>query len=132
MLKRINPEDLNVGQECYIKVVTEKVKISDRSPVLRDIAGNFYYPSWGGPIYTLDDQPNHPDPELEMLVNVATALMINDLHFTENEIEEELGHKLSEDKKERAKQWASAYKKLIARDAADLIAACKQIKEGEK
>ena len=132
MLKRINPEDLNVGQECYIKVVTEKVKISDRSPVLRDIAGNFYYPSRSELIYTLDDQPQHPDPELEMLVNVAKALMINDLHFTENEIEEELGHKLSEDKKERAKQWASAYKKLIAREAADLITACeKAIKEGE-
>ena len=64
-MKKVNPEDLVVGQECYIKVVTEKVKISDRSPVLRDIAGNFYYPSRGEPIYTIDDQPQKPDPEAE-------------------------------------------------------------------
>ena len=73
-MKKVNPEDLNVGQECYIKVVTEKVKISDRSPVLRDIAGNFYYPSRSEPIYTIDDQPQKPDPELEMLVNVANDI----------------------------------------------------------
>jgi len=105
MLKRINPEDLNVGQECYIKVVTEKVKISDRSPVLRDIAGNFYYPSRSELIYALDDQPNHPDPELEMLVNVASRLYVTG----------EFGNHNS-----------------CARDAAELIAACKKIKEGER
>lgn len=114
MLKQINPEDLKVGQECYIKVVTEKVKISDRSPVLRDIAGNFYYPSRGEPIYTLDDQPQKPDPELEMLVNVATALYV--AHgTTANGV-----NTFMPDREE------------IAREAANLIAACKQIKEGER
>lgn len=104
-MKKVNPEDLVVGQECYIKVVTEKVKISDGSPVLRNIAGNFYYPSRGELIYTLDDQPQHPDPELEMLVNVASRLYVTG----------EFGNHNS-----------------CARDAADLIAACKQIKEGER
>lgn len=133
MLKQINPEDLKVGQECYVKVRFATIDKNQSCPlILIDCDKDRRVFSLDQPIYTLDDQPQKPDPELEMLVNVATALMINDLHFTENEIEEELGHKLSEDKKERAKQWASAYKKLIAREAADLIAACKKIKEGDR
>ena len=105
MLKQINQKNLVVGQECYIKVVTEKVKISDGSPVLRNIAGNFYYPSRGELIYTLDDQPQKPDPELEMLVNVASRLYAT-TNFGNYD--------------------------TCAREAADLIAACKRIKEGER
>lgn len=140
-MKKINPKDLVKGKKYLVELEFNRDIIEGPYPLqFTDTRGGGNCLPLTQPIYTLEeDQPivgtleqTGTDPELEMLVNVAIALMINDLHFTENEIEEELGHKLSEDKKERAKQWASAYKKLIARDAADLIAACKRIKEGER
>ena len=125
-MKKVNPEDLVAGQEYYVKL---KFGFKDKglTPLcFTDILEDDYWYHKDQPIYTADND------RLKMVVEVATALLVNDTHYTENEIEGELGHKLSEDKKERVKQWASAYKKLIAREAADLIAACKQIKEGEK
>lgn len=101
MLKRINPEDLKEGQECYIKFI-----VSIEQPLhLSDMSDNTFRLSGSEPIYTLDDQPQHPDPELEMLVNVAS-----ELYATTN-----FGNY-----------------DTCAREAAYLIAACKQIKEGER
>lgn len=105
-LKKINPEDLKVGQECYIKVVTEKVKTRDGRPVLRDIAGNLFYPSNGEHIYTIDDQPNHPDTELDMLVDVASRIFTIPTY--------------------------SGTVDQAAHTALNLINACKEIKEGER
>lgn len=129
MLKKINPEDLKEGQECYIKVVTEKVKTSDGRPVLRDIAGNLYYPSRGEPIYTIEEQSiistiqeqpivlthdHHPDPELAMLVNVASRLYVSYSELCEISNKD------------------MPTMDTCANEASAIIAACKRIKEGER
>ena len=114
MLKQINPEDLTVGQEYYAKM--RYVSTDNTYWPLNFIDGDGAEMSFtkNCPIYTLDDQPNHPDPELEMLVNVATALYV--AHgTTANGV-----NTFMPDREE------------IAREAANLIAACKQIKEGER
>ena len=106
-MKKVNPEDLVAGQEYYVKL---KFGFKDKglTPLcFTDILEDDYWYHKDQPIYTLDDQPQKPDPELEMLVNVA-----NDIFCASNNPKYTV-----ED---------------AAVDAYNLIAACKQIKEGER
>lgn len=68
-MKKVNPSDLVVGQECYIKLVARQN--SDGSMTMIDEDGYAYLPSGSEPIYTASDEH---DPELEMLVNVASRI----------------------------------------------------------
>lgn len=66
-MKKINPENLVVGQECYIKFI-----VANEQPLhLSDIAGNTFKLSGDEPIYTHEESN---DIDLEMLVNVASRL----------------------------------------------------------
>ena len=110
MLKQINPEDLVVGQEYYVKLHFNRIDTDGEFPAVFSNNKNSYnFIPINQPIYTLDDQPkpHHPDPELEMLVNVA-----NDIFCASNNPKYTV-----ED---------------AAVDAYNLIAACKKIKEGER
>lgn len=114
MLKRINPEDLKVGQEYYAKMRYVSTDYTYSPLNFIDSDGDHRSFTKNCPIYTLDNQPQHSDSELEMLVNVATALYV--------------AHGTTADGVNRF----MPSKEEIAREAADLIAACKQIKEGER
>lgn len=66
-MKKINPEDLVVGQECYIKFT-----VANEQPLhLSDMAGNTFSLSGDESIYTHEESN---DIELEMLVNVANRM----------------------------------------------------------
>ena len=126
-MKKVNPEDLVVGQEYYVKMKLSDKDSTDLPYCFEDIQGSIEWLPQDQPIYTAE-----PDNDrLKMVVGVASRMLIADTHYSALEIESELGHNLSEDSQERSKQWASAYKRLVAREALELITACeKAIKEG--
>lgn len=117
-LKKINPEDLVVGQEYYVKMKLDTVDDSSM-PFAFNRTGDLDY-VWfykDQPIYTIEESADieeSNDIELEMLVNVATALYV--------------AHGTNAD----AVKTFMPDREQIAREALELITACKRaIKEGE-
>ena len=122
-LTPVSPSDLKVGEKYFIEVELKQIDDSDKPYFVRDVAGQ---EGWTEPIPLLTLTPSsEPDNDrLKMVVEVASRMLIADTHYSALEIESELGHNLSEDSQERSKQWASAYKRLVAREALELITAC--------
>lgn len=113
MLKQINPEDLVVGREYYVKM---EFKLNDRTGApycFNDVKGNERWFHENQPIYTLEQTST--DTDLEMLVNVASSLYV--------------AHGIVADGIEKF----MPSKDEIAREALDIITACKNaLKEGER
>lgn len=80
-LKKINPEELVVGREYYVKLKLFETDESSFTFGFKDLRGGEFWHSDDQPIYTYEaDQPiiatleQTADTELEMLVNVASRL----------------------------------------------------------
>lgn len=129
MLKKINPEDLKEGQEYYVKLKFYFKDTGLTPYCFRDILEDDYWYHKDQPIYTLEDQSiistiqeqpivlthdHHPDPELAMLVNVASRLYVSYSELCEISNKD------------------MPTMDTCANEASAIIAACKRIKEGER
>lgn len=102
-LKKINPEGLVVGKECYVKMKVVELDGSDVPICLEDNTGNGTWFHKDQPIYTHESST---DTELEMLVNVASRIY-------------------------SSKNYNGFIERSV-NDAKDIITACKNaLKEGE-
>ena len=113
-MKKINPEDLVVGQKYYVGELRLEEKENKFYPfrILSDVHGNKCTIHESQPIYTHEEST---DIELEMLVNVASRMYVSFSEICEQTNKD----MLSMDN--------------IAREALKLITACKTaIKEGER
>lgn len=114
-MKKINPEDLVVGQKYLVEMELSEIDHDDPAPYcFGDIQGDGIWFHITQPIYTHEESN---DIELEMLVNVASRLHSNYLMavFYHNG------------------KYTMATNDAIASEALALITACKNaIKEGER
>ncbi len=111
-MKKVNPEDLVVGQECYIKVKFARIGNDYVNPLILINSDNDERVfSLDQPIYTAEPSSDR----LKMVVEVATALYV--------------AHGTTAD----GKNTFMPDRDQIAHEALELITACeKAIKEGER
>lgn len=106
-LKKINPEDLKKGQKYFVELEYRST-FSDKTYKFIDSAREAMVIEKEEPIYTHESST---DTELEMLVNVASRLLVA----------------------YGASQGTMPPDDRVVKDALDLITACKNaLKEGER
>ena len=113
-MKKINPEDLVVGQKYLVEMELSEIDHDDPAPYcFGDIQGDGIWFHITQPIYTHEE---YNDIELEMLVNVASR------------IQSDYNLALANGNNSNFPTYEQ-----IAREALNLITACKNaIKEGER